>query len=246
MYGGILLLLFSKIKIMATVLVWITAFLIKTMNSCALFFDSIPFCIIDGIHLSLINLILLHVLILLVFISIEQKSYKVLMSSFALAIVIVCISICFDLQSKTNNELVIYQSAKTNVLNIITGNKCTQFSDTIPDDRLQSTLRENKIYHDVVFENDLHLTNTSLIIVNHKKILFSKDANLLNEKFINTIKPHYIWLIGSSLKENKLPRFLCEKKNIIISGKVWGKKNATCINNSYSTAKQGAFVLSLQ
>jgi hypothetical protein len=167
------------------------------------------------------------------------------MSSFALAVVIVCISIYFDLQTKTNNELVIYQSDKTNALAVFSGNKYTQISDTIPDDRLQSTIRENKIYHDVVFENKLQLSNTSLIVINHKKILFTKDINLLSQPFINAVNPDYIWLAGTSIKKSKLPEFLCEKKNIIVSGKVWNKKNAACINNAYLTTKQGAFVLSL-
>ncbi len=243
MYGGILLLLFSKITFIANILVWVTAILIKTMNACALFFDSVPFCVIDGIHLSLVNVILLYVLILLVFISIEQKSFKVLMSSFVLAVIIVCVSICFDLQTKTNKELVIYQSDKTNALAVFLGNKYTQVSDTIPDDRLQSAIRENKIYHDVVFENNVQLTNTSLILVNHKKILFSKNVNLLTENFIGAVKPDYIWLAGSSIKKIEMPKFICDQKNVIISGKVWNKKNFDCINNSYLTIKQGAFVL---
>jgi competence protein ComEC len=242
MYGGILLLMLSKITFVAHILVWITAILIKTMNACALFFDSVPFCVIDGIHLSLLNMILLYVLILLIFISIEQKSYRMLMSSFALSIVIVLLSIGFDLQTKNNKELVIYQSDKTNVCSVISGNKYTQFADTIPDDRLQSTLRENKIYHDVVFENNHFLSNTALIVVNHKKILFVKDVSLLNETFINIIKPDYIWIAGNTIKKNKIPEFICTQKNVIVSGKVWNKKNLACINNSYLTAKQGAFV----
>src|SRR6202012_6290832 len=110
----------------ATVLVWLTSVLIKIMNACALFFDRIPFCIIDHIHLSLLNLVLLYVLILLVFISIEQRSFKALMSSFVLAVVMICLSICLDLQIKKQNQLIIYQSDKTNALTVFTGNTCTQ------------------------------------------------------------------------------------------------------------------------
>ncbi len=245
MYGGILLLVFSKMALVANILVWMTALLIKIMNACALFFDSLPFCVIDHIHLSMINMILLYALILLIFISVEQRSFKLLRGSFALAIIMVCISMFLDLQTKKNTEIVIYQSDKTNALSVFTGNACVLVSDTIPDSRLQSTLRENKIYRDVVFENDKQLPNISLILTGHKKILFSKDIGLLSEHFINAVKPDYIWLPGSSLKKVKIPLFLCERKNVIVTGKVWNKKNAACINNSYCTAKQGAFVLSL-
>jgi len=242
MYGSILVLVFSKIRIIAKVLVYITAFLIKTMNACAVFFDSLPFCVIDNIHLSMINLVLLYVFIFLVFISIEQRSYKLLMSSFIVVVVILFTSIFFDLQIKKNNELVIYQSDKTNVLAVFSGNRYTQFSDTIPDDRLQSTLRENKIYHDVVFEKSKQLTNASLLVVNHKRILFAKDVNLLSQHFINAVKPDYIWIAGNSLKRVKLPDFLCKQKNIIVSGKFYNKKVTACLGNAYLTYKQGAFV----
>jgi competence protein ComEC len=192
MYGSILVLVFSKITIVANMLVYITGFLIQTMNKCAVFFDSLPFCVIDNIHLSMINLMLLYVLIFLVFITIEERSYKLLMSSFVLAVAILFVSIFFDLQTKKNNELVVYQSDKTNVLAVFSGNRYMQFSDTIPDDRLQSTLRENKIYHDVVFEKNEQLTNTSLLVVNHKRILFTKNVTLLSQQFISAVKPDYI------------------------------------------------------
>ncbi|HTA61987.1 MAG TPA: ComEC/Rec2 family competence protein [Bacteroidia bacterium] len=246
MYGGILILVLSKITVVANVLVWLTAFLIKIMNASALFFDGVPFCVIDNIHLSIINLVLLYVLIFLVFISIEHKSYKILMSSFAVATLIVLISIVFDLQAKKNNELVVYQSDKTNVLAVFSGSRYVQFSDTIPDDRLQSTLRENRIYHDVVFKDEKQLTATSLILVNHKKILFTKDVNLLSDVFVNAVKPDDVWIAGNSLKGTKIPKFICGQKNIVVSGKVRSKKNTACITNSYFTAKQGAFILSLR
>ena len=246
MYGSILVLLFSKITIVANVLVFITGFLIKTMNACAVFFDSLPFCVIDNIHLTMINLVLLYLLLFLVFISIEERSYKLLMSSFVVAVVILIISIFFDLQTKKNNELVIYQSDKTNVLTVFSGNTYSQLSDTIPDDRLQSTLRENKIYHDVVFEKNEQLTNTSLIIADQKRILFTKDINMLSKLFINAVKPDYIWIACNSLKKVKLPEFFCKQEHIIVSGRFYNKKAIACLNNAYSTAKQGAFILSLR
>lgn len=242
MYGSILVLVFSKFTIVAKMLVYITGFLIKTMNACAVFFDSLPFCVIDNIHLSMINLVLMYVVIFLVFISIEERSYRLLMSSFATAVIVLIISILFDLQTKKNNELVIYQSDKTNLLAVFAGNRYTQLSDTIPDDRLQSTMRENKIYHDIVFEKKEQLTNTSLLVINGEKILYAKDVSLLNQQFINIIKPDYIWITGNSLKRVKLPDFLCQQHNVIVSGKFYNKKAAACLRNAYLTYKQGAFV----
>ena len=168
------------------------------------------------------------------------------MSSFGVAILIVLISIVFDLQAKKNNELVIYQSDKTNVLAVFSGSRYTQFSDTVPDDRLQSTLRENRIYHDVIFKEDKQVSPVSLLVINRKKILFAKDVNLLSDIFIRAVKPDYVWIAGNALTGKKLPQFLCGKENIVLSGKMRSKKNIACITNSYFTVKQGAFILSLQ
>jgi hypothetical protein len=110
---------------------------------------------------------------------------------------------------------------------------------------LQSTLRENKIYHDVVFEKSGQLTNTSLLVVNHKRILFAKDVTLLSQQFINAVRPDYIWITGNSLKRVKLPEFLCKQENVIVSGKFYNKKAIACLSNAYITNKQGAFILSL-
>ena len=246
MYGGILVLVFSKLTVVTHVLVWLTALLINVMNACALFFDGLPFCVIDHIHLSRISLVLLYVLLFLVFISIEQKSYKLLMSAFGLAIGMLVLSIGFDLDAKQQKELVIYQSDQASVLSVISGNGYMQFADTIPDERLAAALREHKIYRDVVFEKSRQLSGTSLVIVADKRILFAKDASLLSEKFIRAIKPNYIWLAGKSLFKTKLTDFLCGQKNVIISGKAGSRKNRDCISNFYQTAKQGAFVLYLR
>jgi competence protein ComEC len=241
MYGGILVLVFFKIGFVAHALVWATSFLIKAMNACALFFDGLPFCVIDHIHLSVINLLLFYVLLLLLFISIEQKSYKLLMSSFGIAIVMLVISIGFDVKTKEQKELVIYQSDKINTLSVLSGNTWMLFSDTIPDERLEGALREYKIYNDVVLEKRAALSTTCLIVAHHKRVLFVKDVDLLSEKFIRVVKPDYIWIPGRSLRRVKIPEFLCGQKNLIVSGKFYNRKAFNCVPEMYATYERGAF-----
>jgi competence protein ComEC len=244
MYSGILVLIFSKIAFISKALVWITAVLIKFMNGSALFFDGLPFCVIDNIHLSIINLLLMYVLIVLVFLTIEYRSIKLLMSSFALTMLMFCISILFDFETKKNNELVIYHSDKSEVLGVFTGNKYTQIGDTV-DMRLESTLRENKIFHDFVCEEKKSSNKVSLIYAGDKKILFSKTPELLSEILINVTKPDFVWIPARSLKGKKLPRLLCETQNLIVTGNIYGKKMLDCLNNARLTNRKGAFVVSL-
>jgi competence protein ComEC len=243
MYGGILLLIFSKIKIIAGSLVWLTALLIKIMNASALYFDGLPFCVVDGINLSYINMVLLYVLLLLLFISIEEKSFRLLMSSFILGIIIVCISLFFDLQTKKNHELVIYNSDKSNVLSVFSGNKAVMFLDTIPDERLQKTIDENRVRNNVISVQLKKLPEVSLLHIGTARILFVKEADLVSENLLLLEKADYIWIPAFSLKNKRIPTILIPYKNVIISGKISNRKN---INNFYLTAKKGAFVLPLQ
>jgi competence protein ComEC len=244
MYSGILVLIFSKITFISKALVWITAALIKFMNGSALFFDGLPFCVIDNIHLSIINMLLMYALIVLVFLAIEYRSTKLLISSFALTMLMFCISILFDFETKKNNELVIYHSEKSEVLGVFTGNHYTQICDTV-DGRLESTLRENKIFHDIVCEERKSLNNVSLICVGNKKILFAKAPELLSEVLINITKPDFVWIPSRSLKGKKLPSLFCESQNLVVTGHTYGKKTLDCLNNSWLTNRKGAFIVSL-
>ena len=81
-----------------------------------------------------------------------------------------------------------------------------------------------------------------MIIINHKKILFAKDVNLLSEILIALENPDYVWIPGLSLKNKKTPEFLIPYKNVIITGKISERKTT---NNFYLTSKKGAFTLSL-
>lgn len=244
MYGGILVLVFSKVAFISSSLVWLTAILIKFMNGYALFFDRLPFCVIDNIHLSLINVLLFYVLVVIIFIAIEYRSTKLLTGSFVLILFMLLISIFLDFGAKRNNDLVIYHSDKSEVMGIFTGNKYTQISDSV-DDKLLSTLREGKIHNDAIFEEGKTLHNASLILSGRKKILFLKTPDLIEEKLISAVKPDFIWVMARFLKRKKLPPFLCQMQNLIVSGSTSDKKPLDCINTRWITGKKGAFIVSL-
>jgi competence protein ComEC len=245
MYSGILVLVFSKVAIISKALVWITASLIKLMNGCALLFDELPFCVIDTIHLSILNMLLMYLLNALVFIAIEYRSTKLLMSSFVLVAIMFCISIFFDFETKKYNELIIYHSDKSEVMGVFSNNHYTQIADTI-EERLSGTLRENKIYHDAVFEESKSLHKASLILAGDKTILFLRTPDLLSEKLLAVTNPDYIWIPSRSLKGKKASPLLCQTQNLLISGTVWSKKTLDCLNNAYLTNRKGAFIVSLR
>jgi len=243
MYGGILVLVFSKVAFISKTLVWLTATLIKFMNASALFFDQLPFCMIDNIHLSLVNMVLMYILIVLVFIAIEYRSYKLLMSSFGLTILMLFISLFYDFAAKKNNEFVIYHSDKNSTMDIFTGNDLVRITDTSADYRLASTLRENRIYHDVISEKNIQLGKICLLFAGNKKILYVQDGSTISKNLLQAIKPDFVWLPSSAVKIKKQRKHLCKEENFIVSGKFYKKKN--CFNKAYFTQNKGAFTLSL-
>lgn len=240
MYGGMLVLIFSKAVFIAKPLVWLTGMLVKSMNACAFFFDRLPFCVIDNIHLSIINMLLLYVLIFLVFSAIEFRSYRLLICSCALSSVMLLISIFFDLEAKESRELVIFHSDKSLALGIYSGNSYTLVSDSI-DQRLQGTLRENKIYHDFNTEDQKNLSSANFILAGGKKILFAQNRKTI-ENLLPFLQPDYIWIPAKSLKKEKHP-FLPGTFSII-TGAVH-KRLPFSSKNSWFTRQKGAFVVSL-
>lgn len=244
MYGGILVLVFSKITFLSKLLVWLTAISVKLMNGCALFFDHLPFCVADNIHLSLMNMVLMYLFIVIVFAAIEFRSTKLLSDSFVIISVMLCISIFLDLQAKKNNELVIYHSDKSEVLGIFDGTRYTQICNTV-DDRLTGTLRENKIYHDAVFHETKQLSKTTLILAGTKKVLFITSPELASETLINSTNPDYIWLPARALRGKKIPSLICQTKNLVITGNTYSKKALNCLDSAYLTNKKGALIVSL-
>ncbi|MGZ3866406.1 MAG: ComEC/Rec2 family competence protein [Bacteroidia bacterium] len=245
MYGGILVLIFSKITFLSQAFVWLTTISIKLMNGCALFFDRLPFCVIDNIHLSVLNMLLMYLLIVIVFAAIEFRSAKLLTNSFVIIVVMFFVSVYFDLQIKENNELVIYHSDKSEVVGVFDGTGYTQICDTV-DERILSTLRENKIHHDAVFEQTRSLSNANLILAGTKKILFVRSPELISEVLMNAANPDYIWLPARSLRGKKIPSLLCQTKNLVITGNTYSKKALNCLDSAHLTNKKGALIVSLR
>jgi len=244
MGGGILILVFSKVAFISKALVWLTALLVKFMNGAALFFDQLPFCVIDNINLSLVNMILLYTLIILVFVSIEYRSFKLLAGSFALSICMFGISLFFDLEAKKNRQLVIYHADKTAVAGIFEGNNYLQFSDTVPDNRIASTLRENKIRADITRERSIPLSKTCVILAGNKKVLFLKDGSLVSKKLMAAVNPDLVWLPAAAVKRKKQRVNLGDLPNLVITGRTYAKEE--WFMSPYFTQNKGAFILSLQ
>jgi competence protein ComEC len=243
MYSGVMILAFSKIAALSKALVWLTAALVKFMNAAALFFDELPFCVIGNIHLSLLNMILMYALIITLFIAIGKRSFRLLAGCLGLASVMLCISLFFDLATKGNNNMVIYHSDKSSVLSVTHGTFYTELTDTLPDGRMQNMLNENRICSDIQQSQQLHLSNTCLILAGNKKILYAKDGSYLSESFLAAAAPDYIWLPAGGVKRKQQRAALCTANNLIISGRFY--KTGPSLQKAWFTQNKGAFSLSL-
>jgi competence protein ComEC len=241
MYGGMLILVFSKIAGITKLLVWLTGACIKLMNGAALFFDQLPFCVIDSIHLSLLNMALMYLLIIIVFVAIEKRSYRLLLGSLVLCAGMLSISILFSFEAKKNNEIVIYHD-QGGAMSVFDGSVHTVLSDSASA-RLQATIRENHVMRDMIYQNSLQLDGTSLIVIGDKKILYLPEASKYSKKLLALFEPQQIWSPARSLKKRKQQKNIRDNENLIVSGRLYRHDLHPA---TYFTEKKGAFIVSLR
>lgn len=243
MYGGILILIFSKVALISKALVWLTGLTIQLMNAIALFFDDLPFCVVDNINLSLTNTVFMYLLIFTSYHAFDQRSYRWLRAGLLFAVAMTATSIVYSLNNSDKAELVIYHSDKTAALALVSGNRFFQLSDTVPDERLASAIRENMIRNDCVAREAKALPGTCLIYAGSKKILYSRDGALVSHALMQHVQPHLVWLPASAIKRKKQRRRLGTIGNLLVSGKLFRIYKE--LSHAYFTQENGAFVLSL-
>lgn len=242
MYGGMLLLVFSKVTFVSKELVWLTSLLVKFMNGCALFFDGLPFCVVDGIHISLISVILLYALIIITVAAFEQRSFRLLTATFSLAIAMVVLSLVPDILQTKKSAFTIYH-ASASVATFLEGCNATVISDTLPDARFQSTLNEHLVQNDIMRSDTLALPDYALILAGQSRVLFCKDAKKINERLLRTCSPDVVWIPSLNAKKKRDLRKLMEIDKLVISGKLYKIPE---LPSSWMTQERGAFTLSLQ
>jgi competence protein ComEC len=245
MYGGMLILVFSKVTIICRALIWLTAGAVKAMNATALFFDSLPFCVIDGINPSLISTVLMYALICLLCIAFDQRSYRALVACLVLCISMVTLSFGYTLLSDANDRLVVFHADKSAAVQVVAGNSIVQLTDTVPDRRLAATLRENVIRNDASYLREMSLGKVSLILAGGRRILFCADGALVTPALMGLVKPQVVWLPARGIKRKKQRRAFDEVQGaLVISGKLY--KTPESLTRAWFTQNKGAFTLSLQ
>lgn len=191
MYAGILLLVFYKIPLIPTVLTWLSAGGIKLMNGTAAFFGSFSFCVIDGIHLTPVNLILIYTLIILLFITIETRSFRMLKAAFILSFSIVILSILYSADSLQEKSLLLFTEGKNNTVAVYSGRTEYLVYDSLSA-RAESTLKEARVQKDITCSLNYPLNNVSLITAGNRRILFAEKKQLADSLLVSILKPDTI------------------------------------------------------
>ena len=244
MYGGMLILLLSKIPVICGALVWVTGFAVKAMNATTLFFDSLPFCVIDNINLSLVNMILMYVLIIVLYVAFDRRSFRVFTYALGLGMAMCVISIAYTLYRPQAGRVLIYHAEKCSALQLVSGNTVVQLTDTVPDERIAGVLKENFTKHDGVHLQQQRLGKTSLVLAGAHRILFCQDGAQVSARLLQAVKPAYIWLPARAVKRWKQRKALEGAHNLVITGKLY--KVHESLAEAYYSQNKGAFILSLQ
>ncbi|MBV9963126.1 MAG: ComEC family competence protein [Parafilimonas sp.] len=240
----------------ATLIGWLTEISLRWMNAFVEHINRFPFAVWDGLHISIVQLIIMLICISCISFWIFRRSNKYLIAALSFAILFFIIRDVDLIHHKLQQKLIVYNVPKLNAMDIIAGSNCIFLGDSVvlQDAFLRNfNLKPARIKNRVYSANDIVLPdiNNYVLKVKNTKILILGKAiheNMSKEKItINVLilsdnfnqSPAYI---------NKL--FKCDY--IVANSSVpswksakWKKEFEQLHLRFYSVPQDGAFTLKL-
>lgn len=235
------LLIVFKIGFAAIVVNYITNWLIAFIT----FFNSAKFGFIDSIDFTLNDALFLSVLIILLSIAFQTKSYKQVALSFVILISWQVFAITNSFNSKSENMFVVYQINKKH--SVLVKNTTTSVLNELDSSKFLYSVKP----HIISFNNtSLAVKDFNYVAKNNKNILILKKANFLPD--ISFHKIHYLVLANNFRLTKTHMQGFSNLKAIIIDGSnnsVTTKKNEELSRKFgielIKTKEKGAYILNL-
>ncbi len=261
-----------KISILAKAL----SFLIKTMNTITLKIESMPFSVTEGLYINIFQIIVLYLIIIMfgVFFF-KSKKYKHLIIGMIGIIIFSSFNLFKDLETRNENNIIVYNINKATVVNIIDGKDNIIFAnlDSISNDKIKYTASNNWLKKGLDEEKFINLSsNKDNILSNISKIdnnsvffkhnfigykdikIFVADNNFFPAIFTFKHKIKVDYIIMSNNTSSKLEDIdkKFDFKTIIIDSSndnyhinSWLKENQHLSLNLHDVNSQGAFIRNL-
>lgn len=230
MFGSVLIVIFSKIKVVASVLTFIVAKSVWIMNSFTEWLDKVEFSYISGINTGFIDMLLLFLLLGTITYALLHKNYISFVASFLIMIFMLGSSIFFSLSGSDKNQLLVFHFNKESEIGLISHRSANYFigTDNQDNNRSKQTIsnfnssssinqtKENHLPEGVYLFNFAgkkwcwtiggDLSKYELNKLNCDYLIISKDARIKKIEDISTLK-----IIADGSNNYKTLNFLKKK-----------------------------------
>jgi competence protein ComEC len=212
----------SGIVFLATFFAKILVFVIKLMNSIAVWIEKLPFSVSNDIYINLPQLLILYVAIISFSVFfLKTRNHKHLLAGLISLTLFFCFSLLQAVENSNQKYLVVYNINKSTAINIIDGRKNVMFAnlDSISTNDIEFSAKNNWLkkgleeekYINLSSDGESILTNlasmdSSNIFFKHKFIAFgdlkvfvldSEFSSIICEDGFQKIKVNYIVLSNS-------------------------------------------------
>lgn len=130
LYAGILLLMISKIKILAVISGYVLQYLLLLLNKSVLFFNELPWATINGISISSIEVVLAYFVIAAFSAFIIFKEAKLLLTSLTFCVLIMFVNSTELYYQTMQRKVLVYNIPKVSAYNFIDGTLSTLIADS--------------------------------------------------------------------------------------------------------------------
>jgi competence protein ComEC len=254
LYAEIVLIAVQKIPIIASGLGIIITKLIGFLNFFILKINELSFVNWKNISINATEMMLLFICIIAISIAIKYKNSKALGISLLSIICLLGISIFSLVEVQKQTKLILYQSGKNGLVEIINKNNFTRISDSVDTKTDKYILQPAHLFYHVAKENTdvANIVSTSMgkaISIKNKRIIYLTDAQFsLPEK----LQVDYLILSFTALKNIDRIKSNFLPKQIILDAtiplwKIDALKNelAELHLPIFSVNEKGAFVANL-
>lgn len=260
-YMGIVLLLISSWEIVSSFLGFVLGQLVHFLNWLVLKIEELPFALLQGISISILETYLIYTLIVLLLLYVLRKQTGLLIAALSLALILMTYNIVELQIQKRNRQLIVFNVPRQSAINFIDGTRSVFIADSSlinNEDQMlfcinhywwEQGVKEIKhVSFNSVLAYDQLCIYKNLIQFDDRRILFA-DSLLQLPEHINLPSIDFLILSGN-VKLN--PEFVLKRvrpKQLIIDSATSHYKEQQWIKAAkrisvpfYSVLSQGAFV----
>jgi competence protein ComEC len=234
----------------------ITGYIIELMNNFIEHLNKFSFSIWDGLHISIIQLMLLLIAICFLSLWLFHKNARIFIKTLIVFVLFFALRTADIIHHKLQQKIIAYNISKQSAVDIITGNTCRFTGDSIilqnaslKNFSLKPSRIKNRVYtsKDIILPN---IENRILSINSSRILLLGKTLHACQVK--EKIALNILILSGNTIQTPEKINNLFKCDYIVADGSIpswkaikWKKEFEQLHLRFYSVAQDGAFTINL-